>query len=151
MSWLKGMLEKEPAEPTNPTGIVVIGNLQPDMMDTPKEMVRKALKRAQFKTVDIGQGAAPATFAAKAKEVNADIIAVSVNLTPAKDNLAKLMSAIETEGLSGKVAVIIGGAAVKKEDADKIGALFGKTKEEAEALAKRVMEEKQPKNSKPKQ
>ncbi len=147
MSWLKGMLQKEPPEPTNPIGTVVIGNLQPDMMDTPKEMVRKALKRAQFNTVDLGPNASPTAFAAKAKEVNADIIAVSVNLTPAKQNLEKLMSAIEAEGLTGKVVVMIGGAAVNKEDADKIGALFGKTKEEAEGLAKKVIEEKQAKKA----
>ena len=148
MSWLKSMFEKEPPEPTNPIGTVVIGNLQPDMMDTPKEMVRRSLKRAQFKTVDVGKSASPATFVAKAKEVNADIIAVSVNLTPAKENLPKLMSAIETEGLKGKVVVMIGGAAVKKEDADKIGALFGKTREEAVAVAKKAMQEKQVKNAK---
>ncbi len=134
------MREKEPPEPTNPTGTVVIGNLQPDMMDTPKEMVRKSLKNAQFKTVNLGSGVPAATFAIKAKEENADIIVVSVNLPPAKENLPKLISAIETEGLKGKVAVMIGGAAVTKEDADKIGALFGKTREEAVAIAKKVME-----------
>jgi len=142
MAWLKAMREKEPPEPTNPIGTVIIGNLQPDMMDTPKEMVRKSLKNAHFKTIDVGRSASPATFVAKAKEVNADIIAVSVNLTPAKENLPKLISAIETEGLKGKVVVIIGGAAVKKEDADKIGALFGKTREEAVAMAKKAMQEK---------
>jgi methanogenic corrinoid protein MtbC1 len=143
MSWLKSMMEKEPPEPTNPIGTVVIGNLQPDRMDTPKNMVRRALKRAQFKTVDLGPAAHETTFATKAKEVNADIIAVSINMTPAKENLPKLISAIENEGLKGKVVVMIGGAAVKKEDADKIGALYGKTKEEAVALAKKVIAEKQ--------
>jgi 5-methyltetrahydrofolate--homocysteine methyltransferase len=142
MSWLKAMREKEPPEPTNPVGTVVVGNLQPDMMDTPKEMVRRSLKNAQFKTVDVGRSASPETFAAKAKEVNADIIAVSVNLSPAKENLPKLISAIEAEGLKGKVVVMVGGAAVKKEDADKIGALFGKTREEAVAMAKKAMQEK---------
>jgi methanogenic corrinoid protein MtbC1 len=143
MSWLKAMREKEPPEPTNPIGTVVIGNLQPDRMDTPKNMVRKSLKRAQFKTVDLGAAAQVTAFATKAKEVNADIIAVSVNLSPAKENLPKLISAIENEGLKGEVVVIIGGAAVKKEDADKIGALYGKTREEAVALAKKVIAEKQ--------
>jgi methanogenic corrinoid protein MtbC1 len=143
MSWLKAMREKEPPEPTNPIGTVVIGNLQPDRMDTPKNMVRKSLKLAQFKTVDLGPAAHETTFATKAKEVNADIIAVSVNLSPAKENLPKLISAIENEGLKGKVVVMIGGAAVKKEDADKIGALYGKTREEAVALAKKVIAEKQ--------
>jgi hypothetical protein len=37
---------------------------------------------------------------------------------------------------------MIGGAAVTKEDADKIGALFGKTREEAVVLAKKAMENK---------
>ena len=78
MSWLKGMLQKEPPEPTDPIGTVVIGNLHPDLMDTPKEMVRKALKRAQFKTVDLGKDVSPSAFAVKAKEVAADIIAVSI-------------------------------------------------------------------------
>ncbi len=139
------MREKEPSEPTNPLGTIVIGNLHPDMMDTPKEMVRKSLKLAQFKTIDLGRDVAPATFCAKAKEANADIIAVSVNLTPAKENLASLMSAIEAEGLKGRIIVMIGGAAVKKEDADRFGVLFGKTREEAVGLAKRTMAEKKQK------
>ncbi len=143
MSWLKAMREKEPPEPTNPLGTVVIGNLQPDRMDTPKNMVRRSLKLAQFKTVDLGPSANETIFATKAKEVNADIIAVSINLSLAKENLPKLISAIENEGMKGKVAVMIGGAAVKKEDADKIGALYGKTREEAVALAKKVIAEKQ--------
>lgn len=37
---------------------------------------------------------------------------------------------------------MIGGAAVEKEDADKIGVLYGKTREEAVALAKKAIEEK---------
>jgi methanogenic corrinoid protein MtbC1 len=40
---------------------------------------------------------------------------------------------------------MIGGAAVSKEDADKIGALYGKTREEAVAIAKKVVEEKKAK------
>jgi methanogenic corrinoid protein MtbC1 len=145
MSWPKAMREKEPPDPANPLGTIIIGNLQPDRMDAPKNMVRKSLKLAQFKVVDLGQEVPPAVFAEKAKEVNADIIAVSINLTPAKDNLPKLMSAVEALGLKDKVVVMIGGAGVKKEDADKVGVLFGKTREEAAAMAKKAMEEKKKK------
>ena len=140
MSWLKAMMEKEPPEPENPIGTIVIGNLEPDLHENPKEMVRKSLKKALFKTVNLGKKVPAATFAAKAKEVNADIIAVSINTVSAKDNLSKLISAIEAEGLKGKVAIMIGGAAVDKEDADKIGASYGKTREEAVALAKKFIE-----------
>ena len=90
LSWLKAMMEKEPPEPENPIGIVVIGNLEGDRVhQSAKEMVRKALKRAQFKTVDLGKDVPCDTFVSKVKELNADIIAASVNTTPAKDNLPR--------------------------------------------------------------
>jgi dimethylamine corrinoid protein len=108
MAWFKAMREKEPPEPTNPIGTVVIGSLHPDMMDTAKEMVRKSLKAALFKTVDLGRGVSPATFVSKAKEVNAQIIVVTITLDAAKQNLPKLISAIESEGLKDKVTVLIG-------------------------------------------
>jgi dimethylamine corrinoid protein len=142
MSWLKSMMEKEPPEPTNPIGTVVIGNIEPDMHDTAKEAVRKALKRAGFKTVDAGKSVAPQVFVDKAKEVNADIIALSVNTVPAKNNLAKLDEALKTAGLKDKMIVIMGGAAVKKEDAEAIGAIYGKNKEEGVAIAKKAITEK---------
>ena len=142
MSWLKSMMEKEPPEPSNPIGTVVIGTLDPDMHLTPKEMVRKSLKKAQFKCIDVGKKAPAADFASKAKEVNADIIAVSINTAPAKNNIPNLMAAIEAEGLKGKVTIMIGGAAVDKDDADKIGAMYGETREEAVALAKKAMQGK---------
>jgi dimethylamine corrinoid protein len=142
VAWLKAMREKEPPEPENPIGTVVIGSLHPDVMDTAKNMVRKSLKLAQFKTIDVGKGVSPTDFASKVKEVNADIVVVSVLLSAAKENLPKLVSALELEGLKGKVQIIIGGAAVEKADADRIGALFGKTREEAVALAKQAMEQK---------
>jgi len=135
-------MEKEPPEPENPIGIVVIGNLEPDVHDASSEQVRKALKRAQFKVVKLGKKVPAEVFASKAKDVNADIIAVSVNTTPAKDNLPKLLPAIESTGLKDRVVLMIGGAAVKSEDAEKIGAIYGKTKEEAVAIAKKILEEK---------
>jgi len=142
MSFLKHMLEREPPEPENPIGTVVIGNVEPDMHDTAKEQVRKALKRAGFKTVDAGRSVAPQVFVDKAKETNADILALSINTVPAKNNLAKLDEALKAAGLKEKMTVIIGGAAVKKEDADAIGATYGKNKEEGVEIAKKAIAEK---------
>ena len=139
MSWLKSMMEKEPPEPTNPIGTVVIGNIEPDMHDTAKEAVRKSLKRAGFKTVDAGRSVPVDVFVNKIKESNASIVALSINTVPAKNNLAKFVQALKDAGLSDKVKIIMGGAAVKKEDADAIGALFGKNKEEAPEIAKKAL------------
>jgi methanogenic corrinoid protein MtbC1 len=139
MAWLKSMMDKEPPEPKNPIGTVVIGTLDPDPHLTPKELVRKALKRAQYKCIDVGKKAPAIDFATQAKANNADIIAVSINTTLAKNNIPELDAAIESAGLKGKVTVMIGGAAVDKTDADQIGALYGATKEEAVALANKAM------------
>jgi 5-methyltetrahydrofolate--homocysteine methyltransferase len=142
MSWIKAMREKEPPEPDNPIGTVVIGTIAPDIMTTAKDMVRRSLMKAQFKTIDVGRGVTPTKFAQKAKETNADIMVVSVLLSAAKKNLPNLLSAIELEGLKDKIVVMIGGAAVTKEDADKIGVLYGKTRDDAVVLAKKAIEQK---------
>jgi methylmalonyl-CoA mutase cobalamin-binding domain/chain len=136
------MMEKEPPEPENPIGTVVIGNLEPDMHDTAKEAVRRALKRAGFKTVNAGKSVPPQVFVDKAKEANADVIALSVNTVPAKRNLAKLDEALKSAGLKEKMIVIVGGAAIKKEDAEAIGMLFGKNKEEGVEILKKAIAEK---------
>jgi methylmalonyl-CoA mutase cobalamin-binding domain/chain len=139
MSWLKSMMEKEPPEAENPLGIIVIGTLDPDPHTTPKEMVRKSLKKAEFKCIDLGKKVPPEEFAKQAKAENANIIAVSINTAPAKNNIPALMAAIESEGIKDKVTVMIGGAAVDKSDADEIGAMFGETRDEAVVLAKKAM------------
>jgi methanogenic corrinoid protein MtbC1 len=140
MSWLKAMMEKEPPEPENPIGIVVIGNLEGDTAhDTPRDMVRKALKRNGFKVVDLGRNVPASEFVSKAKENNANIIAVSANTIPSKQNLPKLDEALKNADLKAKVAVMIGGAAVNKDDAEAIGAIFGKSKEEAVEIAKKAI------------
>ena len=140
MSWLKGMLEKEPPEPENPIGIVVIGNLEGDRAhDTPRDMVRKALKRNGFKVIDLGKNVPASELVSKVKENNAKILAVSANTQPAKQNIPKLDEALKNADLKGKVTVMIGGAAVKKADAEAIGAVFGKSKEEAVEIAKKAI------------
>jgi len=136
------MMEKEPPEPENPIGVVVIGNIEPDMHDTAKEAVRRSLKRAGFKTIDVGKSVAPQVFVDKAKENNANLLAISVNTVPAKNNLPKLDQALQAAGLKGKIAIIMGGAAVTKADAEAMGALFGKNKEEAPELAKKAIGKK---------
>lgn len=105
-------------------------------------MVRKSLKSAQFQTVDAGVGASVADFISKVKEANADIVVVTVSVAAAKKNLEALVAALEAEGLKGKVAVLVGGASVSQEDADRLGALYGRTREDAVLLAQKVMTQK---------
>jgi methanogenic corrinoid protein MtbC1 len=139
MSWLKNMMEAEPPESMNPIATVVIGNIEPDMHDTAKEAVRKALKRAGFRTVDAGKSVPIDVFIQKIQENNASILALSINTVPAKNKLEQLVCALQDAGLANRVKIIMGGAAVKREDADAVGALFGKNKEEAPEIAMRAL------------
>jgi methanogenic corrinoid protein MtbC1 len=51
------------------------------------------------------------------------------------------MAQIKAAGLEDKI-IMIGGAAVDEDDAEEIGALFGETREEAVAIAKKAMASK---------
>ena len=139
---VKALNEKEPPEPMEPLGTIIIGTLHPDVIDTAKEMVRKSLKNAQFRTVDAGVGASVEGFLSKIKETNADIVVVTVSVAAAKKNLESLVAALEAEGLTDKVTVLVGGASVTQEDADRLGALYGKTREDAVVLAQKAMAQK---------
>ncbi len=142
MSWLKSVMEKEPPEPKNPLGVLVIGNLEPDMHDAPKETVRRSLKRAGFKTIDVGKNVAPKVFIDKVKENRANLLVLSINTLAAKNNLQMIAETLKVTKLTDKLTIIIGGAAVKKEDADKFGAFFGKDKDEAVKIAKKAINKK---------
>ena len=122
-----------------PLGTVLIGNIEPDMHEQAKEAVRKQLRKAGFETIDAGKSVAPQIFVDRARESNVDIIAISANTGPAKANLKQLQEALKAAGLTDKIVLMVGGAAVKKEDAEAIGALFGKNKEEAVNIAKKAM------------
>jgi methanogenic corrinoid protein MtbC1 len=139
MSWLKSMMEAEPPEPVNPLATIVIGTIEPDMHDTSKEAVRRSLKRSGFRTIDAGKSVTPQLFVQKVQENNATILALSINIIPAKNTLSTLLKALEDAQLRSRVAIIIGGAAVTQQDADAIGAYYGRSKEEAPDVAKRAL------------
>ena len=111
MSFLKAMMEKEPPEPENPIGTVVIGNLEGDRVhQTAKDLVRKSLMKAQFKTVDLGKNVTGEVFASKAKELNADIIAVSALMMNSVLQLKDLKKAIDSGKWKTKPKLLVGGA-----------------------------------------
>ena len=64
-------------------------------------------------------------------------------MSAAKNNLPNVVSSLEREGIKDKIVIMIGGIAVTKEDADKIGAQYGKTKDDAVTMAINVMNKKQ--------
>ncbi len=103
-----------------PIGKAVIGTVQGDLHDIGKNLVAMMLKGAGFKVEDLGVDVDPETFVEKAKSTNAQIVGLSALLTTTMTAMDKTIQAIREAGLSCKV--MVGGAPVTQNFADKIGA-----------------------------
>ena len=101
-------------------GTIVIGTVQGDVHDIGKAIVIAYLKANGYDVTDLGRDVAAATFIAKAKENNADIIGMSALLTTTMEEQKKVIKRVKDEGLSFKT--VVGGAPCTQRWADQIGA-----------------------------
>ena len=125
-------------------GTIVIGTVQGDIHDIGKSIVATMLTVAGFTVYDLGTDVSPEVFVTKAKEVNAHIIAMSALLTTTMERMQETVDLIERENLKAQVKVMVGGAPVSQQFADKIGADgYGVDFNQAIAIAKRLTGHKQ--------
>jgi 5-methyltetrahydrofolate--homocysteine methyltransferase len=75
-----------------------------------------------FKVVDLGVDLSADKFISAVKENKADIVGASALLTTTMLQQKKLIEALDAEGLSGQVKVMVGGAPVTESFAAEIGA-----------------------------
>jgi 5-methyltetrahydrofolate--homocysteine methyltransferase len=108
------------ASGTEPVGRIVIGTVKGDLHDIGKNLVAMMLEGAGFEIVDLGVDVKSDTFVEKAKEKDADIVALSALLTTTMPAMKETVEAVRCAGLDCKV--IIGGAPVTQSFADEIGA-----------------------------
>jgi corrinoid protein of di/trimethylamine methyltransferase len=103
-------------------GRVVLGTVKGDIHEIGKSLVATLLSANGFEIYDLGVDVPFAKFAEKAREVNADIVGVSALLTTTMAGQQNVIEALDDLGLRPKVKVMVGGAPVTREWADKIGA-----------------------------
>jgi 5-methyltetrahydrofolate--homocysteine methyltransferase len=103
-----------------PLGKLAIGTVQGDLHDIGKNLVAMMLKGAGFEVFDLGVDVKPEKFVEKIKESGVQLIGLSALLTTTMPGMEKTIKVIKNAGLN--VKVMIGGAPVTKEYADKIGA-----------------------------
>ena len=103
-------------------GRVVIGTVRGDLHDIGKNIVATMLESAGFEVYDLGVDVPPEEFVNKAKEVNADIVAMSALLTTTMIEMKNVIEELKKAGIRDKVKVIIGGAPITEEFAREIGA-----------------------------
>ncbi|MBS7606293.1 MAG: corrinoid protein [Candidatus Bathyarchaeia archaeon] len=103
-------------------GKVVIGTVRGDLHDIGKNIVATLLSAAGFEVIDLGVDVPPEKFVEAVKEYRPDIVGMSALLTTTMIEMENVIKALKEAGLRDKVKIIIGGAPVTKEFAEKIGA-----------------------------
>jgi len=123
-------------------GRVVLGTVQGDLHDIGKNLVGIMLRGAGFEIIDLGNDVAPQRFVEAAREHDARIIGMSALLTTTMPAMSKVVDLVKQEGLGAKVRIIIGGAPVSEEFAQRIGAdAYGFDSAKAVDLVKNLMSE----------
>jgi 5-methyltetrahydrofolate--homocysteine methyltransferase len=122
-------------------GKVVIGSVQGDLHDIGKNLVGIMLKGAGFEVIDLGNDVAPERFIAAAEKEGANVIGMSALLTTTMPVMKRTVELLKEAGLTGKIKVIIGGAPVSEEFAERIGAdAYGYDSTNAVETIKRLLE-----------
>ncbi len=103
-------------------GKVVIGTVEGDLHDIGKNLVAMMLKGSGFEVVDLGVDIKAEDFVQKAKEAQADVVAMSALLTTTMPSMKKTIEALKQAGVRNNFKVMIGGAPVTQSYADEIGA-----------------------------
>ena len=103
-------------------GKVIIGTVRQDLHDIGKNLVAMMMEGAGFTITDLGVDVSPEKFTQKAKQVGADIVAMSALLSTTMPAMRKTIEALQDAGIRDKVKVMIGGAPVTENFAREIKA-----------------------------
>jgi len=110
------------AEAVEPIGKVVTGTVKGDLHDIGKNLVGIMMEGAGFEIIDMGTDVSPEKFVEAVKESGAQVVALSALLTTTMANMPNTIKAFEESGLRDTVKIMVGGAPVTEEYANKIGA-----------------------------
>jgi corrinoid protein of di/trimethylamine methyltransferase len=103
-------------------GKVVLCTVEGDIHEIGKTLVGTMLSATGFQVFDMGVDVPIMKVVEKAREVNADIVAMSALLTTTMVHQKDVIEALEDTGLRDKVKVMVGGAPVTQEWVKQIGA-----------------------------
>jgi 5-methyltetrahydrofolate--homocysteine methyltransferase len=105
-----------------PIGTFVMGTVKGDIHDIGKNLCNVMLEGAGFEVIDLGVNVAPEMFVQAIKEHNPGAVGMSAFLTTTMPMQKLTIDVIAEAGLRDQVKILVGGAPVTQEFADKIGA-----------------------------
>ena len=106
----------------NKAGHMVIGTVKGDLHDIGKNLVTMMVESAGFEVTDLGVDVAPESFVEAVREKNPNIVALSALLTTTMPMMQQTVDALADSGVRDRIKIIVGGAPVTQEFADRIGA-----------------------------
>ena len=101
-------------------GPIILATVKGDIHDIGKNIVRALLENYGFEVVDLGRDVAPEAVVAAARERGARLVGLSALMTTTVPAMAETIRQIRASSLDAKV--VVGGAVLTQEYADKIGA-----------------------------
>lgn len=105
-----------------PLGVVVLGTVAGDLHDIGKNLVGMMLEGAGLSVIDLGTDVPAGKFVDVVRETDVDIIGLSALLTTTMSSIKATIDGLEEAGFRNKTKVIVGGAPLTLEFAEKIGA-----------------------------
>jgi corrinoid protein of di/trimethylamine methyltransferase len=122
-------------------GKVVLGTVKGDIHEIGKSLVSTLLTASGFQVFDLGVDVPIDLFVEKARDLQADLVGVSALLTTTMQGQKSVVEALDRHGLRPRVKVIVGGAPVTRDWAEKIGADgYGRDAMAAVAVAKSLLQ-----------
>lgn len=103
-------------------GLYLIATVEGDVHDIGKNLVTLLLSASGYEVVDLGKDVPTKRIIEKVKQLNPDILGLSALLSTTMPAQQKVIQAIEEAGIREKVKVMVGGAPVTRNWAQKIGA-----------------------------
>jgi len=104
-----------------PAGRVTMGTVKGDLHDIGKNLVILMLQGAGFQVTDLGVDVPPERFVQAAKD-GSQIIGLSAMITTTMPNMEGVIQALQAAGVREQVKVMVGGAPLRQDYADEIGA-----------------------------
>ncbi len=103
-------------------GLIMFATVENDVHDIGKNIVIALLESHNFEVVDLGINVKTEKIIKMAKELKPDAIALSALMTTTATEMEDIVKRLKEEGIN--VPVLVGGAVVNKEYADKIKAHY---------------------------
>jgi 5-methyltetrahydrofolate--homocysteine methyltransferase len=120
MAVLKPLLTAKDGS-TNPVGVLLMGTVRGDLHDIGKNLVAMMWRGANIEVIDLGTNVTAEQFVTAVETHRPNLVGLSALLTTTMPSMGSIVGALRKADL-GSARIIVGGAPVNAEFADRIGA-----------------------------